>query len=422
MPYQFTLPQLSAETEEGIVVAWFKREGAEVQEGERLLEVQLAKVSYDIPAPISGRLYRILAPREGVIRQGQILALILEPGEAMPIEEEKPVAKVTEAAPSPQPFVLAWPAARRLARDHGIDLSQVQGSDPEGRVTERDVLNFIAARQQPREVRASPLARRLAQEHGLDLTQVRGSGADGRITEADVRAGIAARATTIGVKIEPLTPMRKTIARRMAESLQTMAQVTLVSEADVTDLVTLRETLKQQFDLAYTDLIVKAVALALTEHPYLNARLVGEEIHLLPDINIGVAVSVEAGLIVPVVRNVSRKSLREIAMETKALAERAREGKLVEKEMTEGTFTVTNLGIYGIDAFTPIINPPEAAILGVGRIIEKATKKSKRGGVLWRQMTTLSLTFDHRVVDGAPAAVFLQAVRAGLENPTHLAE
>ncbi len=361
MPHEFILPQLSSETEEGIVVAWFRREGAQVLEGEKLLEVQLAKVSYDIPAPISGCLYRILAPRDAVIRQGQVLALILKPGEEEPAEQP--------AGP-------------------------------------------------PREIRASPIARRLAQEHGIDLAAVHASSPDGRVTEADVRAAIEARASSGAVKAEPLTPMRKTIARRTTESLQTMAQLTLSGEADVTELVALREELKQQYDLTYSDLVVRAVALALAVHPRLNARLAGDELELLADVHVGLAVAADAGLLVPVVREVNKKSLREIAAESKRLAERARAGSLTENEMSGGTFTVTNLGMYGIDIFTPIINPPEVAILGVGRIVEKPARRN--GELQWRQMMMLNLTFDHRVVDGAPAAEFLQTVREYLEKPTQL--
>ncbi len=378
MPFEFALPQLSTETEEGIVVAWFKREGAQVQEGENLLEVQLAKVSYDIPAPVSGTLYRVLAPRDAVIRQGQVLALILRPGEEAPAEAKAAVVGAAAAAGSAA--AVAAPPAR--------------------------------------EVRASPAARRLAKEHGIDLATVRAAAADGRITESDVQAAIAARAEARPARTEALSPMRKIIARRMMESLRTSAQLTLTSEADVTELVGLRERLKQEYDVTYTDLIVKAAARALAAHPRLNARWSGDDLELPTEVNIGLAVSTDQGLIVPVVKDVSGKSLPEIAAETKRLAEKARAGTLTEQELTGGTFTVTNLGMYGIDAFTPIINPPEVAILGVGRIVARPAPRD--GGLEWRQMLTLSLTFDHRAVDGAPAAEFLQTVRTYLEQPAEL--
>ena len=197
----------------------------------------------------------------------------------------------------------------------------------------------------------------------------------------------------------------------MLESLRGMAQLTLNTDAYVTALVKQREALKNQFDLTYTDLLVKAAALALRKHPRLNARVVGQEIHLLPEIHIGVAVGLDDGLIAPVVRDADRKPLKTIAEENRELAERARGGKLGPADVTGGTFTVTNLGTFGIDTFTPIINPPEAGILGVGRIVERIARRE--ADLVWRQMMTLSLTFDHRVVDGAPAAAFLQTLAVG---------
>lgn len=415
MPYEFKLPEGIGEADEGIVVAWFKREGAEVTEGEPLLEVQFAKVSSEVTAPVSGRLDRILAPRDAVIRAGQVLALILQPGEEAPAAAPPVASPVEPAAPMTTAFVPASPAARRLAKERGVDLSQVQGSGVEGRISEEDVLRYLAA-QAPHEVRASPIARRLAQERGIDLTTVRGSGPEGRILEQDVRAVITAEAPRF--RVEPLTPMRKMVARRMVQSLQAAAQLTLVAEVDVTDLVALRERLKGQIELSYTDLIVRAAALALAEHPRFNAHLVGDELRLFDEIAIGVAVAVEGGLVVPVVRDVGARNVISVAAEIKALVERARQGKLSEQDMTGSTFTVTNLGAYGIDAFTPILNPPEVAILGVGRIGEKAVRRE--GQLAWRSIVTLSLTFDHRAVDGAPAAAFLASIGRHLEEPAAL--
>jgi pyruvate dehydrogenase E2 component (dihydrolipoamide acetyltransferase) len=219
-------------------------------------------------------------------------------------------------------------------------------------------------------------------------------------------------------RVLPLTGMRGAIARRMHQSLQTSAQVTLTTEIDVSSLVQLREELKQQFALTYTDLVVKAAARALKEHSRLNGWIEGENIRLAQAVHIGVAVALDDGLIVPVVRDADRKSLREIAQETQRLTMRAREGTLTRDEVVGSTFSVTNLGMYGIDAFTPIINPPEIAILGVGRIGEKLVRIPR--GAEWRQVMTLSLTFDHRVVDGAPAAAFLQSIGEYLEHPTEM--
>jgi pyruvate dehydrogenase E2 component (dihydrolipoamide acetyltransferase) len=204
----------------------------------------------------------------------------------------------------------------------------------------------------------------------------------------------------------------------MHQSLQTSAQVTLTTEIDVSSLVQLREELKQQFALTYTDLVVKAAARALKEHSRLNGWIEGENIRLAQAVHIGVAVALDDGLIVPVVRDADRKSLREIAQETQRLTMRAREGTLTRDEVVGSTFSVTNLGMYGMDAFTPIINPPEIAILGVGRIGEKLVRIPR--GAEWRHVMTLSLTFDHRVVDGAPAAAFLQSIGKYLEHPTEM--
>jgi pyruvate dehydrogenase E2 component (dihydrolipoamide acetyltransferase) len=321
-----------------------------------------------------------------------------------------------------------------MAKEHGIDLNHVRGSGPGGRIVAEDVQRAIdeAARPAPppeasATVQVIPAARRLAQEHGIDLGQVRGSGPGGRITVEDVQRVIdeAARpipsvppASSATGQAIPLTGMRRTIARRMHQSLQTSAQVTLITEVDVSALVQLREELKQQFALTYTDLVIKAVALALKEHPRVNAWIEGEQIQLVQVIHIGVAVALDEGLIVVVMRDADRKPLRELAQETRQLALRAREGSLSREEVMGSTFSVSNLGMYGIDAFTPIINPPESAILGVGRMNEKLVRVPQ--GAEWRHVMALSLTFDHRAVDGAPAAAFLQTLGKHLENPAEL--
>ena len=285
----------------------------------------------------------------------------------------------------------------------------------------------------------SPVARKLAAELGVELARVAGTGPGGRITREDVeRAAAAARSTSVtsgavesaataarstaatsGVapaaangqthaRSIPMRGMRKTIADRMSQSLQQSAQLTITSEADVTAAVELRERLVRQFDFTYGDLLIQAVARALLRHPRMNARLAQDAIVIMPQVNVGMAVALEDGLIVPVIVDADRKSLREIAAVTRELGERARTGKLRLEEVSGGTFTITNLGTFGVDAFTPIINTGETGILGVGRIIEKPV--IHRGEIARRSMMTLSLTFDHRLIDGAPAAQFLQTV------------
>lgn len=432
------VPDEIGDVDECVVVTWLKREGSTVEKDEVLLILQAEKISFELPSPAAGQVTAILAQQGEVVKKGQPLARL----EVTELVETPPPAPPEAAAVPARPAgeVRASPVAKRLAREHNVDLALVAGTGEEGRITEKDVLVFVEARQAkaappPSGVKpvppVSPVAKRLAREHNVDLAQVTGTGEGGRVTEKDVLAFVeaqqakaapqpreAALPSTPAVTVIPFVGMRGAIARRMHDSLQHSAQLTLTSEADVTDLVSQRETLKSQFDLTYTDLVVKAVALALKEHPRLNAWVVGEEIRLQADIAIGVAVALDDGLIVPVVRAADQKSLREISQESRRLAQRAREGNLLPTEASGSTFTVTNLGVYGVDAFTPIINPPEVAILGVGRMRERLIRRN--GDMLWRQMMTLSLTFDHRAVDGAPAAAFLQAVRNRLEQPNWL--
>ena len=278
-------------------------------------------------------------------------------------------------------------------------------------------------------LKASPLARRLAKEHGVDLSSIVGSGPDGRVVRDDVLQASATAAEVPVVEtpalqeateVIPMGGIREIIAERMTMSLQTNASVTLHTEVDATGFVELRGMLNdklqaKEVSLTYTDLLVKVVANALGEHPRLNATLTDEGIHLLPEINIGVAVALEDGLVVPVVRNADKERLSEISEQVRDFAERARSNQLTPGELQGGTFTITNLGNFGIDAFTPIINPPESAILGVGRILKKPVVQDDE--IVVRSMLTLSLTFDHRVVDGAPASQFLQTVSSYIQDP-----
>lgn len=437
MPYELTLPPIGSKAEEGIVVAWFKREGATVRAGEPLLEVQFDKVSTEVASPVDGRIQQILAPRDAVIRQGQPLALLLLANEAASaqtaLEVESPaIVQTTTTAASTFP---ASPAARRLAREFGVDLTQVIPANGE-RITEEDVRRAAqlrgvaasettAAKPASQEVRATPIAKRMAREHGIDLSALQGSGPGGRIVEQNVQAAIEARSlqtspTMPQIMRQPLSPMRRAIARRMMESLHTAAQLTMTMQADVTSLVEAREQWKPALAVTYTDLIVRAVALALRQHAQIAVRWAEDAIEHLSEIHIGVAVALEDGLVVPVVRNADRLSLNELSAEIRRLSERARNGQLTEVEMSGGVFTVTNLGMYGVDVFTPILNPPESAILGVGRIYEQLVRSAQ--GIFWRQMMTLSLTVDHRIIDGAPAAAFLQSICRLLGEPFALKE
>jgi pyruvate dehydrogenase E2 component (dihydrolipoamide acetyltransferase) len=430
---QVIMPKLGMAMKEGVIAKWLKQDGETVAQDEAIAVVMTKKITYELKASAAGIL-RHKARVQETRPIGAVIAFITAPGEEVPEVEESapPPVEVAVAAgepareekPTPPPapaggFVLASPAARRLASETGVELALVKGSGPGGRVTEKDVRAYLEARER---VLITSAARKLAEEHGLDITTIKGSGPGGRIVEADVQSLIAAEAPPVEVtagRAIPFLGVRQMIAENMVLSLQTMAQVTISSEVDVTELVELRERLKKDFQVTYTDLIVKATARALAQHPRLNATLLGDSIQLLEEINIGVGVALEEGLIVPVVRNADRLTLRQIGAAVRELAEKARSDSLSVDEITGGTFTITNLGVYGVDAFTPVINPPEVAILGVGRIVEKPAVY--RGDIAKRALMFLSLTFDHRVVDGAPAAAFLQTLADILAHPYYLA-
>ena len=355
--------------------------------------------------------------------------------------------------------VRASPLARRLAGELGVNLARVQGSGPGGRIVEEDVRTAAASGQAGGWILASPLARRLAKDAGVDLGSVTGSGPEGRIVERDFQALIAAHqvsapATTSSPAPVQATPapvpsiaagglvaapavagltrretvridaMRRIIAERMSASLQTTAQLTMFAEADATALVELRAHLVPAAKVyghrppTYTDIIVSIVSRVLRDHPRLNSSLVtgdtgSPEIAEWNEVNIGVAVALDAGLVVPVIRDADRKPLQTISQELGELAESARAGRLAPDTLQGGTFTITNLGQMEVDGFTPIINPPQAAILGIGRIAKRPAVVDDV--VVARSQVTLSLTFDHRIVDGAPGGAFLRDVRRAIE-------
>jgi pyruvate dehydrogenase E2 component (dihydrolipoamide acetyltransferase) len=432
MATKVIMPKLGMAMKEGQVAKWLKQHGDTVNVEEPVVVVMSKKITYHVKASTAGVLHVLVSAKQSR-PVGAVIGWILEPGEEPPAgepePEEPPVVEVaaaaapteappTEAPPKKEGFVLASPAARRMAREKGIELADVPGTGPKGRVTETDVERYLEEQAARKEVEplATSSAKWLARERGLDLSQVPGSGPGGRITEQDVETFLAAApAAPPPAASIPFIGMRQTIAEHMVNSLQQTAQVTVTTEIDVTELVKLRSQLKAEFSLTYTDLIIKAVARALKQHPRLNSTLIGDEIQHLAEIHIGMAVALEDGLIVPVVRDADRKDLREIALETQRLAGGAREGTLSVDEVTGSTFTVTNLGGYGTDFFTPIINMPEVAILGVGRIIEKPA--IYEGEIAKRSLMALSLTIDHRIVDGAPGAEFLRDLGSLLSNP-----
>jgi len=444
MASKIIMPKLGMAMAEGVVAKWNKRDGDQVKKDEEIAVIMSKKITYKLTAPVAGIL-RILVREKETRPINSTLAFITAPGEPIPSVEEAvapaapssvAAAVATPAAPSAPSappsakagFVLASPAARRLAKEKGIDLAQVTGSGADGMVTESDLTRFIEASAKaaaPPEVLATSAARKLAEQRGLNLAEVSGTGIGGRITEQDIlafeaqaQAPAPSPAAPSAARVLPFAGMRQAIAEHMVESLHNMAQLTMMMEADVTELVRLREQVKADFEVTYTDLMVKAVAKTLKRHPILNATLIGDEMHQLESIHIGVAVALQEGLIVPVVRDADKRSVQEIAQEVRRLAQGARENTLSVDEVTGSTFTLTNLGNYGIDGFTPIINAPEAAILGVGRIVERVVVHEDQ--IARRKTMVLSLTIDHRLVDGAPGAEFMQSLRELLENPYRL--
>ncbi len=403
MAVEVTMPKFGLTMHEGTVQRFFKALGEEVRQGEPLYEVETEKVLYEVEAPASGILAIAMVEDGATVDCGAMVAIIAEPGEDLSQLKARYGDGAAPSAGQPKPASPA-PSAQPAARE------AAPASKPAGR---RPV---------------SPVARKLAAEAGIDIDKVQGTGPGGRVTREDVEravregtaAGAPAAATTAATpaatqpsaaaerRTIPFRGMRKTIAERMHQSLRDCAQLTITTEADVTAAAELRERLSRDFNFTYTDMLVQAVARALLRHPQMNARLEGAEIVLAGEVNVGMAVALEQGLIVPVIRNAAHLSLRDIAASTRELGEKARSGGLKLEDVSGGTFTITNLGTYGVDAFTPILNLGETGILGVGRIVEKPAVH--RGEITRRSMMTLSLTFDHRIIDGAPAAAFLRTV------------
>ncbi len=421
------MPVLSTTMEEGTVAEWLKQEGDSVARDEPLLMVEMDKGTLEVPAPASGVLRRIVVQPGVTVPVRTLIAEIGAPDETLSsgmLTTAQPVGRTSDVGRT-SGRVFASPRARMRARALGVQLSVLRGSGPNGRIVEADVLAQGRVVDEPR-VPATPLARRLAEEHGVALADVHGSGPGGRVTQEDVlRASHTPRETTPDLEagVQPLSRVRRITAERMAASAQTTARVSLFLDADFSEVVRLRRQLEPEFArlgvprLPWDAVVARAAALALAEHRQLLAQWVeGEGLRALRDVNVGVAVTLEPeGLVVPVLRNADRRSLRELAAELLELVAKARAGRLSPAEMQAGSFSVTNLGGYRIDGFTPIVNPPETAILGVGRIADRAVVVD--GAIVARSMCTLSLSFDHRVVDGAPAAAFLARVAELLERP-----
>ena len=413
MATEIVLPQWGMEMQDGTIVKWLKQEGDSVEEGEPIVEVETAKIQTELESTVSGILVHIMVAEGTIVPVRGLLAIVADPGEEVPRpatappQSPPPQGRAGGASSPPSQGRVAAPSGQGTPGQAGAPRVDSSVTSPPAPDADR--------------VQVVPAARRLARERGIDLTHVRGTGPSGRILIADVEQAVQAPSQAPDQAIPqtvPMTGMRRTIATRMLQSLQTMAQVTLTTEANVADAMALRAGVSRQWtelSLSPLHLAVKAAARALKDHPRLNAVQGEDQVQLIDEVNIGVAVSLTEGLITPVIRNADQKTLAQIAGEARDLASRTREGRATPEEVTGGTFTISNLGAYEVDAFTPIINPPQVAILGVGRVVEKPV--ILQGEIVKGAMMYLSLTFDHRVVDGAPAAEFLQKLKGYLEDP-----
>ncbi len=459
MPVAVIMPKLEMSQETATVIGWIKGEGDSVAKGEPLLTVETDKVTVEIESPASGVLAGVRVGPDEVVPVTETIAFVLQPGEELaPDLDQYPGrsegAKDEGARQEVTGRETAWPAtpvARRMAADTGIDLATVSGTGPGGRINKAAVEAALAGRGDGApgdKVRATPAARRIAREQGTDLATVTGSGPRGRIQVADVLAQAdvhdhAPPAAVVrpdeDVEVVPLQGMRRTIATRMQQSYQTAPHITLTVEVDMSATQALRQELNERAEsrgytisagvprISVTAILVKVCAWALQRHRWVNASLHGEdlrsaEIHLKKPSNVGVAVALEEGLIVPVIHHADQLGIAEISIRLRDLTERGRQGRLTPEDVRGGTFTVSNLGMYGIDHFTAILNPPESAILAVGRIAKRSLVVEREGGdeLVIRPMLNVTLSVDHRVLDGAVAARFLRDVVDLLEHPGYL--
>jgi pyruvate dehydrogenase E2 component (dihydrolipoamide acetyltransferase) len=469
---EFTMPKLGLTMEEGTVLEWLVPDGADVTDGTPVLLVETDKVETEVNVSGSGRLHQVGAKGD-TFACGEVIGYLLAEGEEAPAAPASaaaapaaaPPASAAAAPSTPQPApaapvaaraadgrLLASPNARRVAAAAGIDLAAVRGTGPGGRIVSEDVEEAIASgRSRPAaalagtapaparqplpaaagSVAASVAARQLADLLGIDLSSVAPDPVERRVTrEAVARhvrdlltAAQSAAAPPVAPALQPPTStiplrgMRGTIAKRMHASLQEMAQLTLFMDADLDAVVADRERRKADGAApGYTDYVIAAAARALRDHPYVNAQVTAEGVALLPDVHVGMAVAVDDGLLVPVVKHTDRMKLADLSTETTRLAEAARAKALPLEDLEGGTFSVTALGMFGVDGFTPVINPPNVAILGVGRLRQDLVLVD--GDVRTATRLTLSLTWDHRAFDGAPAAEFARSVVRHLADPT----
>ncbi len=453
MPVPIIMPKFEMAQESGTIARWLKQAGETVAKGEAVLEVETDKITMEVESPADGVLSAILAEAGATVPIGQPIAYIAAQGEAMPAPHAQPPAQVPTRA---------TPIAQKLAEEHGVDLSQVVGTGRGGQITRQDVEAFLGRleRSGPVEAKpaAAPAARRLARELNVSLRHVSGSGPGGRIQSSDVeraaaaqresgmqrvgaeaqpidhRSQVGADSSSLTVRgpqptdpspavrrVLPLTGMRRAIAQRMVQSTREAPQFNLSVDVNMTRALAVVEDWRAthtegQPKLTLTALLVKVCAWALQRHPALNAGFEDESILEWADVNIGVAVALDEGLIVPVIHRADRLSVIEIAARLNDLTARSRAGQLALADVQGGTFTLSNLGMFAVDRFTAIVNPPQAAILAVGRANKRMIVDEQDRPVV-APIATLTVSADHRIVDGAQVGRFLSDLQRGLERP-----
>jgi len=432
MASKVIMPKQGLQMTEGIILEWFKKEGDTVKEGDPLFAMETDKLAIDIDSQETGTLLKIIKGEGETVPITDTIAIIGEPGEdisgmmdaVLNASDNTVEEKIDSNISGPnvgdlehsnklvsnkfsKGRVFVTPRARMRAEERSVNIDLIDGTGPEGLIVERDILSY-----NPAVFSATPLAKRKAEISGIDISSAIGSGPRGKIYTRDLE-------TSNKDIVIALTGARKIISERMRLSLDTAAQATHRVEVDMSEAVRLRDTLKNSnIKISYNDIILKTVAEALKLLPGINSSLRGENIIKFGKVNIGMAVAVENGLLVPVIKDVNKKSLMQINLETQTLGEKARSGQLKPTDMEGATFTVSNLGMFGLDSFTAIINTPESGILAVGAVKEKAVVIDKQ--IVIRPMCNLTLTYDHRIIDGAPAAEFLMLIKAILENPYRL--
>jgi len=437
MATSVVMPALEMTQETGRLVAWLKREGESVNKGEPLMEVETDKVTIEIEAPDSGIFGGVLIKENDVVPVGQTIAWILAPGEKAPASSPldshsgraltlETKADVKEQAPTKNSALEISPVARRIADEHGVDIAALRSNGK--RIEKADVLAYIDSTHQTQPITASvstrltpasPKARRLASERGIDITLLNGTGPDGAVLANDVPLEMTS-GSPIG-RLETPSTVWRVMAERMSASWTTVPHFYLIREVEAINLIAWRANIVSKVERqagvkpTYTDLLIKLIGFTLHAHPRVNASWMDGQIQYNTAVNIGLAVAIEDGLIVPVIRNADSATIGEIATQRKDLVERTQTRKLRPVDISDGTFTLSNLGMYNVDVFNAIVNTPQAAILAVGRIAERVV--AINGQPIVRSMMTVSLSCDHRVVDGASGARFLDDLANLIENP-----